>query len=152
MNRMLGLGAVSGLAGLLFVGAVFTLGFGSPLTWAVLAAWILTDLMLVAAVMERARSLRRSGGGSPTRPLKGGVNQTQGRGSVILKSIGHNKIDVIRVVRGELGLGLREAKAMADAAETEPVTVSSAMDQASAERMLRALLEAGADAELRPGE
>ena len=45
MNRLLGLGAVSGLAGLLFVGAVLTLGFGSPLTWAVLSAWVLTDLM-----------------------------------------------------------------------------------------------------------
>lgn len=154
MNRLLGLGAVSGLAGLLFVGAVLTLGFGSPLTWAVLAAWVLTDLMFVATMMERTRLLRRGDGGSETRPPKTAPGKAHGvgRDSVILKGIGHNKIDVIRVIRGELGLGLREAKDVADAAEKAPVTVAGNFDRVSAERMLRALLDAGADAEMLTAE
>ncbi|HQW50647.1 MAG TPA: ribosomal protein L7/L12 [Tepidiformaceae bacterium] len=154
MNRLLGLGAVSGLAGLLFVGAVLTLGFGSPLTWAVLAAWALTDLMFVATMMERTRSLRRGGGGGETRPPKAAPGRAHGVGSdsVILKGIGHNKIDVIRVIRGELGLGLREAKDLADAVEKAPIPVAANLDRVSAERMLRALLDAGADAEMLTAE
>ena len=65
---------------------------------------------------------------------------------VVLKEVGANKIAVIKVVREITGLGLKEAKAMVDAA---PATVKEAVAKADAEAMVEKFKEAGATAELK---
>ena len=65
---------------------------------------------------------------------------------VVLKEVGANKIAVIKVVRELTGLGLKEAKAMVDAA---PATVTEAVAKADAEGMVEKFKEAGATAELK---
>ncbi len=65
---------------------------------------------------------------------------------VVLKEVGANKINVIKVVRELTGLGLKEAKAMVDAA---PATVKEAVAKADAEAMVEKFKEAGATAELK---
>jgi large subunit ribosomal protein L7/L12 len=65
---------------------------------------------------------------------------------VVLKEVGANKIAVIKVVRELTGLGLKEAKAMVDAA---PATVKEAVAKADAEAMVEKFKEAGATAELK---
>ncbi len=65
---------------------------------------------------------------------------------VVLKEVGANKIAVIKVVREVTGLGLKEAKAMVDAA---PATVKEAVAKAEAEAMVEKFKESGATAELK---
>lgn len=65
---------------------------------------------------------------------------------VVLKEVGANKIAVIKVVREITGLGLKEAKAMVDAA---PATVKEAVSKDDAEGMVAKFKEAGATAELK---
>ena len=64
---------------------------------------------------------------------------------VELKSAGANKIAVIKAVRGATGLGLKEAK---DLVESAPAKVKEAMPKADAEALVKALVEAGAEAAL----
>ncbi|MFC4159801.1 50S ribosomal protein L7/L12 [Chitinimonas lacunae] len=65
---------------------------------------------------------------------------------VILKSAGSNKVGVIKVVRELTGLGLKEAKDLVDGA---PKTVKDAVPKADAEAMVKKLIEAGAEAEMK---
>lgn len=65
---------------------------------------------------------------------------------VVLTNVGANKIAVIKAVREATGLGLKEAKAIVDAA---PATVKEAMPTADAEALKAALSEAGATVELK---
>lgn len=65
---------------------------------------------------------------------------------VELKSIGQNKIAVIKVVREITGLGLKEAKALVDAA---PKVIKEAVSKDDAEAMLEKFKEAGAEAEMK---
>lgn len=65
---------------------------------------------------------------------------------VILKSAGSNKVGVIKVVRELTGLGLKEAKDLVDGA---PKTVKDAVAKADAEAMVKKLIEAGAEAEIK---
>ena len=65
---------------------------------------------------------------------------------VVLKEIGSEKIKVIKVVREATGLGLKEAKELVDSA---PKTVKEAMPKADAEKLVEALKEVGATAELK---
>ena len=64
---------------------------------------------------------------------------------VELKSAGANKIAVIKAVRTATGLGLKEAK---DLVESAPAKVKEAMPKADAEALVKALVDAGADAAL----
>ena len=64
---------------------------------------------------------------------------------VMLKGVGANKISVIKAVRGATGLGLKEAK---DLVESAPAKVKEAMPKADAEALVKALVDAGADAAL----
>lgn len=64
---------------------------------------------------------------------------------VILKEVGANKIQVIKAVRAETSLGLKEAKALVDSAP-KPVKEGVAKDEA--EKVKKALEEAGAVVEL----
>ena len=65
---------------------------------------------------------------------------------VVLKSIGANKIAVIKAVRELTGLGLVEAKNLVESA---PATIKEAQPKESAEAIVKALVEAGAEAELK---
>ena len=65
---------------------------------------------------------------------------------VILKSVGQNKIAVIKVVREITGLGLKDAKAVVDAA---PKAVKEGASKEDAEAIKTKLTEAGAEVELK---
>lgn len=65
--------------------------------------------------------------------------------NVILKEVGANKIQVIKAVRAETSLGLKEAKALVDSAP-KPVKEGVAKDEA--EKAKKALEDAGAVVEL----
>jgi len=66
--------------------------------------------------------------------------------SVILKSAGAQKINVIKVVRAATGLGLKEAKDLVDGA---PKAVKEAVSKDEAEKLKKELEEAGAQVELK---
>ena len=65
--------------------------------------------------------------------------------NVVLKSAGQAKINVIKAVRGITELGLKEAKALVDAA---PKTLKEAVSEAEANEIKATLEEAGAEVEL----
>jgi large subunit ribosomal protein L7/L12 len=64
---------------------------------------------------------------------------------VVLKEVGANKIQVIKAVRAETSLGLKEAKALVDSAP-KPIKEGVAKDEA--EKVKKALEDAGAVVEL----
>ena len=65
---------------------------------------------------------------------------------VILTSAGQAKLNVIKVVKTELGLGLKEAKDLVDGA---PSTIKEKISKAEAEALKAALEEAGAEVEIK---
>lgn len=66
--------------------------------------------------------------------------------NVELKSAGGQKIAVIKILREAIGLGLKEAKDLADAA---PKMIKEGMDKVAAEELKKKLEEAGATVELK---
>jgi len=66
--------------------------------------------------------------------------------NVELKSVGEKKIEAIKILRDTLGLGLKEAKDMADKA---PIVVKEGMDKKSAEELKAKLEAAGCAVELK---
>lgn len=64
---------------------------------------------------------------------------------VILKSIGKNKISVIKVVRSILGLGLKEAK---DTVDSVPVLIKDSINKIESERLKKLLEDSGATVEI----
>ncbi|MGR3220458.1 MAG: 50S ribosomal protein L7/L12 [Candidatus Anammoxibacter sp.] len=65
---------------------------------------------------------------------------------VILGEIGPNKIQVIKAVRAETTLGLKEAKELVESA---PKTVKEGVSKEDAEKVKKVLEEAGAKAEIK---
>jgi len=65
---------------------------------------------------------------------------------VMMTSFGDNKVKVIKALRGATGLGLKEAKAMAESA---PVAVKEAITKEEAETLKTELEEAGASVEIK---
>ncbi|MGH2963499.1 MAG: 50S ribosomal protein L7/L12 [Solirubrobacterales bacterium] len=65
---------------------------------------------------------------------------------VVLTGPGDKKIQVIKVVRAATGLGLKEAKALVDAA---PKAVKEGLEREEAEKLKGELEEAGAEVELK---
>ena len=65
---------------------------------------------------------------------------------VILKEVGPNKVQVIKVVKDAPGLGLVEAKGVVDGA---PKTVKEGMPKDAAEALVAKFKEVGATAELK---
>jgi len=65
---------------------------------------------------------------------------------VILQSVGDKKINVIKVVRGATGLGLKEAKALVDGA---PCPLKEGATKDEAEDIKKQLEEAGASVEIK---
>lgn len=66
--------------------------------------------------------------------------------TVVLASVGVNKIPVIKVVREITGLGLKEAKDLVDGA---PKPVKENVPKAQAEEIKKKLIEVGATVELK---
>ena len=65
--------------------------------------------------------------------------------NVVLKEVGANKIQVIKVVKNALGLGLKDAKDLVDGA---PKTLKENVSKAEAEELKAKLEEVGAVIEL----
>ena len=76
----------------------------------------------------------------------GAAEAEQTEFDVILTSAGQAKLNVIKVVKTELGLGLKEAKDLVDGA---PSTVKEKVSKAEAEALKAALEEAGAEVEIK---
>ncbi len=66
--------------------------------------------------------------------------------TVVLASAGEQKIAVMKVVKEVLGLGLKEAKDLVDAA---PATLKDGMKKAEAEDLKKKIEEAGGKVELK---
>lgn len=66
--------------------------------------------------------------------------------TVTLLAAGANKVNVIKAVREVTGLGLKEAKDLVDGA---PKPVKEAIPKADAEAILKKLIDAGAQAEVK---
>ncbi len=65
---------------------------------------------------------------------------------VVLKAAGANKLQVVKAVKENCGLGLKEAKELVDGA---PSTLKEGMPKAEAEALKKALEDAGAEIELK---
>ena len=65
---------------------------------------------------------------------------------VVLKEVGPNKVQVIKVVKDATGLGLVEAKGVVDGA---PKTVKEALPKDAAEALVAKFKEVGATAEVK---
>ncbi len=65
---------------------------------------------------------------------------------VVLKAAGGAKLQVVKVVKEQLGIGLKEAKELVDGA---PSTVKEGADKATADALKAALEEAGAEVEVK---
>jgi large subunit ribosomal protein L7/L12 len=74
------------------------------------------------------------------------VEEEQTAFDVILTSAGQSKIPVIKVVREITGLGLKEAKAVADSA---PAPVKEGVTREEADQMKAKLEEAGASVDIK---
>jgi large subunit ribosomal protein L7/L12 len=66
--------------------------------------------------------------------------------TVVLASIGDNKVTVIKAVRAVTSLGLKEAK---DLVESAPATVKEGANKEEADKMKKVLEDAGAKVELK---
>jgi len=65
---------------------------------------------------------------------------------VVLKSAGAEKLKVVKLVKEQTGLGLKEAKELVDGA---PSTIKEGLAKADAEALKAALAEVGAEVELK---
>ena len=82
---------------------------------------------------------------APVAGAAAGAAEEKSNFNVVLKEVGANKIQVIKVVRDVTGLGLKEAKDLVDGA---PKTVKENVAKADAEEMKAKFTEAGATVEL----
>jgi large subunit ribosomal protein L7/L12 len=76
----------------------------------------------------------------------GGAEEESSTVDVHLAEVGGQKVPVIKVVRAATGLGLKEAKALVDAA---PGPIKEGVDREEAEKLKAELEEAGATVELK---
>ncbi|MDD4333878.1 MAG: 50S ribosomal protein L7/L12 [Candidatus Pacebacteria bacterium] len=69
--------------------------------------------------------------------------------NIVLASVGEKKIEVIKVVRDTLQIGLKEAKDLVDGAVASPAVLKEGVKKEEAEEMKKKLEEAGATIELK---
>jgi large subunit ribosomal protein L7/L12 len=65
---------------------------------------------------------------------------------VVLKAPGANKLQIVKLVKELTGLGLKEAKDVVDGA---PKTIKEGLPKDEADSLMKQLLEAGAEVELK---
>ena len=115
------------------------------------------EKMSVLELSELVKELEEKFGVSAAAPMAVAVAAPAGGGeaaaveekdefTVVLKSSGDKKINVIKVVRAVTGLGLKEAKDLVDGA---PQNVKEGVSKAEAEDLKKQLEEAGASVELK---
>jgi len=107
-------------------------------------------------VMELVKAMEEKFGVSAAAPVAVAAGPAAGGGeaaaaeqtefTVVLKSIGEKKVEVIKVVRAITGLGLKEAKDMVEGA---PKEVKEGVSKEEAEKLKKDLEAAGATAELK---
>ena len=83
---------------------------------------------------------------APAASGAGAAAEEQTEFTVTLTGFGANKVNVIKVVRALTGLGLKEAKDLVDGA---PKAVKEGVSKADADAILKQLLDAGAQAEVK---
>jgi len=76
----------------------------------------------------------------------GGGEEESATVDVVLTEVGGQKVPVIKVVRAATGLGLKEAKALVDAA---PGPIKEGVEREEADKLKSELEEAGATVELK---
>jgi large subunit ribosomal protein L7/L12 len=91
-----------------------------------------------------AAAMSAPAGGAAAGGAAAAVEQTEF--TVTLKSVGDQKVNVIKVVRTITGLGLKEAKDLVDGA---PKVVKEGVSKADADAIAKQLIEAGATAEVK---
>ena len=99
------------------------------------------DVSAAGAPVMMAGAMPGAGGDD-----EGGAATEQSEFDVILKELGDSKLGVIKVIRAVTGLGIKEAKAMADSV---PAAVKEKVSKAEAEDIQKQLAEAGAVVELK---
>ena len=113
------------------------------------------ETMSVLDLHELVKALEEKFGVSATAmgtPTPGGVgapteaSEEQSTYTVVLASAGEQKIAVMKIVKEALGLGLKDAKDLVDAA---PSTLKDGMKKAEAEEFKKKLETAGAKVELK---
>jgi len=93
-------------------------------------------------VSAAAVAVAGNGGGAGAAP----AGEEKDAFTVVLASSGEQKIAVMKIVKEALGLGLKEAKDLVDAA---PSTLKEGMKKAEAEDMKKKIEEAGGKVELK---
>jgi large subunit ribosomal protein L7/L12 len=105
---------------------------------------------LVKAIEEKfgvsAAAMAAPGGGGGGGGAAAPAAEEQTEFTLMLTEIGANKVSVIKAVRELTGLGLKEAKAVADEA---PAPVKEGVAKEEAEQMKAKLEEAGGSVELK---
>jgi large subunit ribosomal protein L7/L12 len=97
----------------------------------------------VSATAVAAAAPAAAGGGGAE---AGGGEEESSTVDVVITEVGGQKVPVIKVVRNATGLGLKEAKAVVDAA---PGPVKEGVEREEAEKLKAELEEAGATVELK---
>ena len=109
------------------------------------------DSLTVAELAELVKGIEEKYGVSaaavaaPAAGAAAGAAEEKTEFNVVLKEVGANKIQVIKVVRDATGLGLKEAKDLVDGA---PKTVKENVKKEEAEDLKAKFTEAGAVVEL----
>jgi len=115
-----------------------------------IAGLSLKEAVDLASYMKDAYGIEPAAGGAVMMagPASGGDNEAdeQTEFDVILEAAGDKKIAVIKAVREATGLGLKEAKALVDAA---PGPVKEKLSSDDADALKAALEEAGASVNLK---
>lgn len=115
-----------------------------------LAGLTLKDAVDLADYMKDTYGIEAAAGGGVVMAAAGGdaggaAAEEKSEFDVVLKAVGGNKIGVIKAVREITGLGLKEAKEMA---ETAGAKVKEGLSKEEAEEVANKLKEAGAEVEL----
>ncbi len=116
-----------------------------------LAALTLKDAVDLGKYMKETYGIEAAAGGAVVMAAAGGgaaAPKVEEKSSfdVVLKAVdAAKKIGVIKVVREATGLGLAEAKALVDAPGK---TIKAGVDKAEAEKLKKALTEAGGTVDL----
>jgi large subunit ribosomal protein L7/L12 len=95
----------------------------------------------VSAAAVAVAAAAPAAGGAPA-----AAAEEQTEFTVMLTNCGQSKVNVIKVVRAVTGLGLKEAKDLVDAA---PKAVKEGVSKADAESILKQLVDAGGQAEIK---
>ena len=105
------------------------------------------DELTVVELSELVKGIEEKAAAAPAAGAGAGAAAAEEKTefNVILKDVGANKIQVIKVVRDATGLGLKEAKELVDGA---PKTVKENVAKAEAEELKAKFVEVGAVVEL----